>query len=115
MSQPARHNEVFSLVGRTALVTGGSRGLGAAIVEHFVKAGARVAFCYLDDIASAEALVARLPEFPVFSMESRCERSDRDVCTRHRTSVPTRSQFGSDTVAETIPFSIWWTSSVSIA
>jgi len=34
----------LSLSGRTALVTGGSRGIGAAIVRMFVAAGARVAF-----------------------------------------------------------------------
>src|SRR5215213_4378447 len=36
----------LSLSDRTALVTGGSRGIGAAIVRMFVKAGARVVFNY---------------------------------------------------------------------
>ncbi len=35
--------DLFTLEGRTALVTGGSKGLGRAIVEHFVEAGAAVA------------------------------------------------------------------------
>lgn len=36
----------LSLAGRTALITGGSRGIGAATVRLFRQAGARVAFNY---------------------------------------------------------------------
>jgi 3-oxoacyl-[acyl-carrier protein] reductase len=36
----------LSLAGRTALITGGSRGIGAATVRLFRQAGARVAFSY---------------------------------------------------------------------
>jgi 3-oxoacyl-[acyl-carrier protein] reductase len=36
----------LSLEGRVAVVTGGSRGIGAAVVRMFVKAGARVVFNY---------------------------------------------------------------------
>jgi NAD(P)-dependent dehydrogenase (short-subunit alcohol dehydrogenase family) len=35
-------NDLFSLAGRTALVTGGSRGIGRMIAAGFLKAGARV-------------------------------------------------------------------------
>lgn len=46
------------LQGKTALVTGGSRGIGAAIVRAFAEAGANVAFTYLSSAEAAEALAA---------------------------------------------------------
>ena len=46
----------LSLVGRVALVTGGSRGIGAATVRLFRRAGARVVFSYRTAEAQAVAL-----------------------------------------------------------
>ncbi len=46
----------LSLAGRTALITGGSRGIGAATVRLFRQAGARVAFSYRTAQNQAEAL-----------------------------------------------------------
>jgi 3-oxoacyl-[acyl-carrier protein] reductase len=48
----------LSLAGRTALITGGSRGIGAATVRLFHQAGARVAFSYRQAADQAEALSA---------------------------------------------------------
>ena len=49
-----------SLAGKRALVTGGSRGIGAAIVRRLASQGAAVAVNYRSDPAAAEALVGEL-------------------------------------------------------
>jgi 3-oxoacyl-[acyl-carrier protein] reductase len=49
---------VMSLEGKVALITGGSRGIGAAAVRLFRQAGARVVFSYLSATPQAQTLVA---------------------------------------------------------
>jgi 3-oxoacyl-[acyl-carrier protein] reductase len=48
------------LSGRIALVTGGSRGIGRAIVARLAQAGAKVAFVYHSHREAADQLVAEL-------------------------------------------------------
>lgn len=50
------------LADKTALVTGGSRGIGAAIVRKFAENGAKVAFTYRSSKEKAEALAKELSE-----------------------------------------------------
>jgi 3-oxoacyl-[acyl-carrier protein] reductase len=48
----------IDLSGRTALVVGGSRGIGASIVEHFCRAGAFTVFTYTGNPAYAAQVAA---------------------------------------------------------
>ncbi|MFN8095901.1 MAG: SDR family oxidoreductase [Vicinamibacteria bacterium] len=51
---------MLTLAGRTALVTGGSRGIGRAVSTLFAKLGARVAIGYARDEAAARAAAAEV-------------------------------------------------------
>ncbi|RYD53512.1 MAG: 3-oxoacyl-[acyl-carrier-protein] reductase [Sphingobacteriales bacterium] len=48
------------LSGKTALITGGSRGIGEAIATLFAEQGAQVAFTYVSSDEKAQALVEKL-------------------------------------------------------
>jgi len=51
---------MLSLAGKTALVTGGSRGIGRAVCGLFGRLGARVAVAYSRDEAAARDAVAEI-------------------------------------------------------
>ena len=55
----------------TALITGGSRGIGAATVRAFTAAGYRAAFFYLSSEAAAHALAAETGAYAI-----RCDVRD---------------------------------------
>jgi 3-oxoacyl-[acyl-carrier protein] reductase len=66
----------LSLSGRVALISGGSRGIGAACVRMFVAAGAKVVFSYCSARSQAEALAKECGEtvcYPVLSSLDRPE------------------------------------------
>jgi 3-oxoacyl-[acyl-carrier protein] reductase len=48
------------LSGKIALITGGSRGIGQAIVEKYISEGASVAFTYRSSSKQAEAIIEKL-------------------------------------------------------
>jgi NAD(P)-dependent dehydrogenase (short-subunit alcohol dehydrogenase family) len=48
-------NEIFSIRNKTAIVTGGARGIGRMIAEGFTKAGAKVYITARDEKKCAEA------------------------------------------------------------
>jgi 3-oxoacyl-[acyl-carrier protein] reductase len=50
------------LEGKTAIITGASRGIGRGIAKVFVEQGCAVAFTYSSNQAAAEALVAELSD-----------------------------------------------------
>ena len=52
----------FSVTGRKIVVTGGSRGIGAAIVKLLARCKAEVIFCHLDDDFVATELTSHLRE-----------------------------------------------------
>ena len=61
-------NDLFSLQGRTALITGGSRGLGRMIAAGFLKAGARV-YISSRKAAACDATAAELSALgPCFAL-----------------------------------------------
>ncbi len=51
---------MIDLTGKTALITGGSRGIGAACVRMFAGVGAQVAFTYFQNESLAQQLVSNL-------------------------------------------------------
>lgn len=53
-----------SLRDRAVLVTGGATGIGASIVTHFARQGARLAFFDLQDDAAQELIDSLRPEVP---------------------------------------------------
>lgn len=63
----------MTLKNKTALVTGGSRGIGAAIVRRLAKDGANVAFTYSQSADAAEKLAK---EISAYGVKAKAYRAD---------------------------------------
>ena len=68
------------LTGKTAIVTGGSRGIGRAIVERLADAGMDVSFTYLNNNEAAQEVVAACPEGTVTA--AKVDVCDSDGCNQ---------------------------------
>lgn len=68
--------EDFGLTGRVAIVTGGSRGIGRAVVELFAELGATVVVNYQKDPGAAEASVRAAQEKGVDAVSFKADVSD---------------------------------------
>ena len=66
------------LQGKTAVITGGSRGIGAAICSLYAKNGANIALVYRSNQAKAEELQNQLTALPVKIKIYQCNVADAE-------------------------------------
>jgi 3-oxoacyl-[acyl-carrier protein] reductase len=66
----------FDFKDKTVLVTGGSRGIGAATVELFARLGARVAFNYQSNSLAADKVLRKIRKYSPASFGQRCDVAD---------------------------------------
>lgn len=66
------------LSGQTAIITGGSRGIGRAIAFAFAKSGANVAILDCGNLEAAEETAEQLSSFGVKAIAYACDISDFD-------------------------------------
>ena len=64
---------MIRLDGRVALITGGSRGIGAAAVRMFAEAGAQVVFSYHRNRNAAERVAKEAQSFGVKAIAMRAD------------------------------------------
>jgi 3-oxoacyl-[acyl-carrier protein] reductase len=83
---------MISLAGKTALVTGGGRGIGRATALQLARAGADVAITYHTRRADAEAVAAEIRGLGRRASITGGDLADPDVCDRMADA--TRQTFG---------------------
>lgn len=82
-----------SLSGKTVLVTGSSRGVGADTIRYFAEAGANVVINYRNKAARAEKLAAEVAELGVETLVIGADLTDADSVREMITKIADR--FGS--------------------
>ncbi len=73
---------LIDLSGKVALITGGSRGIGAATAEMLARAGASVAFTYRERTDAAEAVGKRIAAIGQQWAAVKCDLERREDCQR---------------------------------
>ena len=67
---------MMNFEGKTALVTGGSRGIGRAVCLELAKGGANVVLCYAGNEAAAQETVQAVEALGARALAVRCDVSD---------------------------------------
>jgi 3-oxoacyl-[acyl-carrier protein] reductase len=75
-------SQQLPLTGKVALVQGGSRGIGAAIVRRLAQDGAKVAFTYVSSAAVAEALASEINSNGGQALALRADSADASAVQR---------------------------------
>ncbi len=78
-----------TLTGKVALVTGGSRGIGAASARALADEGANVAISYVASADKAEAVVKELKAKGVEARAFKDRAASRSMCCSLARSTPT--------------------------
>jgi 3-oxoacyl-[acyl-carrier protein] reductase len=108
---------MIDLAGRLALVTGGSRGIGAACVRLLTRAGASVAFSYKERKDAALQVVKAVQDEGGVAYAIKADLGERDSC-EHLIAEATSQLGGLDILVhsagiwsagpiETMPDSVW--------
>ena len=80
------------LTGRTAVITGGSRGIGAAIARAFAERGAQIAILYAGRTEAAEAVCSDCRALGVNALAYKCDVASFDQTKE--TVAAIRADFG---------------------
>lgn len=82
---------MLKLANKTALVTGGSRGIGAAIVKSLAAEGANIIFTYVNSADKAEALVK---EVEGYGVKAKAIKADTGSPEQINSAIAEATKFG---------------------